>query len=298
MRKINKRVTKLLKTGSELTYLTDIVPQCGAIVENVSYVDDKTQEHKLDVIYPVNRKEIYPFIINIHGGGFAVNTKDRIYRNYAMRLAGNKYAVVNINFRLSYTDKFPVQMYDVFAVLDFIEKNHERFHLDINNMFLCGDSSGAYMAAMTDCISKSTELSAHFGLSSNLKCRALALNCGFYDFSTCMGKDVKFPMTKGILIQLFGQKDFYNHEEFKYSSVINYLTDDFAPAYIADTQIKSFATEGARLYTLLCRQGIDSQLHIFNKKDKLLHAFNIAGKYEQSAQVLNETFTFFDKHLK
>ena len=99
--KFIERVTKLLEAGSELNYLTDIPPDSGEIIENISYIDDGKDAHKLDIIYPMEKSDKYPFIINIHGGGFAVNTQDRIYRNYALRLAGDRYAVVNINFRLS-----------------------------------------------------------------------------------------------------------------------------------------------------------------------------------------------------
>ncbi|HHZ05310.1 MAG TPA: alpha/beta hydrolase [Clostridiales bacterium] len=291
--KFIERVTKLLEAGSELNYLTDIPPDSGEIIENISYIDDGKDAHKLDIIYPMEKSDKYPFIINIHGGGFAVNTKDRIYRNYAMRLAGDRYAVVNINFRLSNEINFPTQMTDVLAVINFIENNSEKYSLDKGNMFLCGDSSGAYMAAMAECILTNPVLSDYYNFTTAMTCRALAVNCGIFDFSTFMGRDVHFPLRKEIVLQLFGDKNYKELDVYKYSSVLKYITKDFCPTYIMDTQIQSFEAEALRLEKALIDKLIPYKLHIFHKKEKLLHVFNISGKYEQSAAVLKETFEFF-----
>ena len=43
--------------------------------------------------------------------------------------------------------------------------------------------------------------------------------------------------------------------------------------------------------------GIDYQIHIYDKKYKLMHAFHVMSKYSQSTEVLNEMFAFFQKHL-
>lgn len=291
-------VTKLLEAGSELNYLVDTIPPTGNIIENISYVQDNSDSHKLDIIYPTAVQKKYPFIINIHGGGFACNTKDRLYRNYAMRLAGNRFAVVNINFRLSKEAIFPAQIKDALSVITFLEKNCDMYKLDINNMFFVGDSSGAYMAAMTECVLTNPQLAEYYSFSTKAVCCGLALNCGLFDFTTFMGADVHFPLKKEILTLLFGTKDYAKAEAFNYTSIPKSITNNFAPAYIMDTQIQSFETEALRLASALQEKDVPYKLHIFDKKELLVHAFNVASRFPQSDIVLAETFEFFNQYCK
>lgn len=283
--------------GMETIYKEDETPKPLKIIENISYADDNLKEHKLDIIYPATEKECYPFIVNIHGGAFAMYSKDKLYRNYAMRLAVNDFAVVNINYRLAPKNIYPSQIEDVLSALNFIADRAESFKLDKNNMFLSGDSAGAYLAAITACVLSNDRLKEKYNFKTELVCRAIAVNCGIYDFSTLMDKENSFPMKRKIVEMLFGRADYEMSANFPFSSVLNHVNESFPPAYIIDTTKKSFVKEAIRLQQVLRAKQVEHQLHIFEEEHNLIHAFNIMSKYPQSNIVLKETFAFFKEHL-
>lgn len=270
--------------------------------KNIQYVDDGSAAHQLDIIYPPGRGKGLPFIVNIHGGGFGINSKGRQYKSYGLRLAaGSRFAVVNINFRLSVEAKFPAQIEDALLVLTFLHEHAGEYGLDMDNMFLCGDSSGAYMAAMTGCVLTNAELREYYGFAPDISCRALAVNCGIFDFESFMGEDIRFPMKKGIAEILFGSQTYTELPVFKYSSVLKFITPDFPPTYIMDTGDTgkgSFEAEAKRLEKTLMQNNVEHSLHIFDAALGLPHSFNIRGGRKESQIAMDEMFDFFSRNMR
>lgn len=286
---------KLIGLMAVPLYKRETIDFKNKIIENISYEDDNLYDHKLDIIYPNIKKDKYPFIINIHGGAFAMNSKDKIYRNYGLRLAQNNFAVVNINFRLSNTAKFPAQIEDVLSAIKYIRENADKYNLDMNNLFVLGDSSGSYMAMMTACVFYNEELRKYYGIESSIKIKGIAANCGMFDFDTFIGKDVSFPMKKQIVERLFGDANYNKLEVYKYSSVLKYINCQLPPVYIMDTEKRSFVAEANRLVETLKKNNVKYKLSIFKKEDNLIHAFNIIDKYKESKIVMDEIFEFFNE---
>lgn len=288
---------RLTAAGTFFVNLTTPTPAPLPLRENISYIDDGLEAHMLDIIYPAAYSKPAPVIVYIHGGGFGMNSKDKQYRKYGLRLAKNKFAVVNINFRLSETAKFPAQIEDVLSVLTFLEQNGSQYGLDINNVFLSGDSSGAYMAAMAACVLTNERLREHYGFKADIRCRALAANCGMFDFTSFMDEEIRFPMKKEIVEMLFGSPEYTELPVFEYSSVLRFITRDYPPAYLMDTEVLSFAREARLFASVLKQNGVPHRLHIFGAERKLMHVFNVKGRRRESDIVLRETFEFFTRHL-
>ncbi|MEF9998786.1 MAG: alpha/beta hydrolase [Lachnospiraceae bacterium] len=285
------------RVGIARFYKKDPCPDPLPIRENISYAYDELEEHKLDVIYPKKEKACYPFIMNIHGGAFAMHSKDMLYRNYGMRLAGDEFAVVNVNYRLAPEHVYPVQLEDILMAIAYVTRKAEQLHLDKKNMFLAGDSAGAYLAAMAACVLSNSFLRERYHFSEDIVCRAVAANSGMYDFSTLMEREISFPMKRKMVELLFGRIDFENSEQFPYSSVLLYITENFPPVYLMDIQGQSFEKEALRLEEVLKKCGVMYKLHIFEKREHLIHAFNIVSKYPQSEIVMNEIFEFFRTYV-
>lgn len=295
---IKKVLAKTMENMARMAYKPECKPIGMEILENVAYIQDGTKEHMLDIYYPPEKQNQYPTIINIHGGAFCMNSKELIYRNYGMKLASNQFAVININYRLAPKNVYPAQILDVIAAIEFISQEAKQYRIDIDNIFISGDSAGAYLAAMIGCITTDQQLQKYFQWKTSVKIRAIAANCGMYDFETYMQKEVKFPMKKGIVEMLFGTKHYLEEEAFAYSSVLKHINEKFPPVYLMDTQKQSFELEALRLQEKVKEQGIECKLHIYDRRLNLMHAFNILSKYPQSAEVLYEIFTFFNAHRK
>lgn len=297
--KLNEKwMISFLKYIGNKTYQKDEVIQGNKIIENINYAFDHNERHLLDIIYPKQKKSTYPVIVSIHGGGGGMNSKDKIYRNYGIRLAQNEFAVISMNYRLVQTDPFPAQIEDVFSVLKFINNNASKYHLDPNNVFLVGDSAGAYFAAYAVCVMNNDFLKNKLNLFDKFPINAIALNCGPYDFDHFLSKKIKFPMKKMIVSSLFGSREFQNLETYKHSSVIKYINKNFAPTYIMDAEKMSFVPQAQMLSQELLKHHIRHECRYFGKDTHLIHSFHIENKYKESQLVIDDTWKFFKEHLK
>ncbi len=286
------------KLGMELYYRRDPRPAELPIKENIPYTASGLEEHKLDIIYPASKRQKYPYIINVHGGSFSMHSKDKLYRHYGMRLAKSSFAVVNINYRLAPQFTYPAQIQDMLASIQFIYEHADSLYLDNNAMFLTGDSAGAYLAAMAACIMTNPSLQESYQFHSNAACKAIALHCGLYDFTTAMEPAIIFPMKRLMIQTLFGRKDYTQAQHFSASSVFALLTSQFPPAYLMDYEKNSFHLEALRFAKLLEEHQIIHQLHLFKKEENLIHSFHIISKYPQSTIVLEETLSFFESFIE
>lgn len=285
--------TDIMKSGINRSYRTERKPSGVRLLENIGYAQDNNDAHLLDIAYPDGVAETLPVIINIHGGGFSMNSKEKLYKYYAMRLAKCGFAVVNINYRLSIEAPFPAQLQDVFSVLKFIESYHSAFKLDINNVFLVGDSAGAYMAAMTECILTNPMLRKEYKVDTTVEVRGLGLNCGMYDFDTFLGKDIFFPAKKDIVMLLFGSRDFVMLPVYQFTSVFQHSTEGFCPCYIMDSEYRSFAPEARRLKWIFDQKGIEYQIRLYSQGKRLPHVFHLMNKYVESKLTRKEMTDFF-----
>lgn len=90
--------------------------------------------------------EKLPVIFDIHGGGWQYGDKE-LYRHYNIALAQHGFAVIGFNYRLAPEDCFPAAFTDVNRAMNWVAGNGEHFGLDLNRVFMVGDSAGGQMAS-------------------------------------------------------------------------------------------------------------------------------------------------------
>lgn len=297
LRIYEKLMIGILERMNENAFKNDVAPKGLQVIENISYVNDGNEGHLLDIIYPREKKSKYPVIVNIHGGGGSMNSKDKIYHNYGLRLAEKNFAVVNINYRLACNSPFPAQIEDVVSVLKFINANADKYSLDKENIFMVGDSAGAYFITYTVCALTNEALKKCFKIDEDLKINAVALNCGVYDFDHFLSNETKFPLKKMSAATLFGSRDFRSLDSYRCSSVLGYINSSFCPAYIMDTEKMSLLPQAKILCKKLSDNNIRYAKHFFSKGSNLRHTFNIESRYAESQRVIKETWDFFKEYL-
>lgn len=103
---------------------------------------------KLDIYLPDEGKGPFPVIISIHGGAFM--GCDKADMQIMPMLEGLKrgYAVVAVNYRLSWEARFPALVHDAKAAVRWIRANAKRYHFDPHRIAAWGGSAGAYLATM------------------------------------------------------------------------------------------------------------------------------------------------------
>lgn len=106
------------------------------------------ERRQLDLYLPNEGEGPYPVVIDIFGGGWFFGNKSSYKLEPALKLIGKGFAVVSINYSLSYQQEFPVQIDEIKAAIRYIKANAANYNLDPSRVALMGESAGAHYAAL------------------------------------------------------------------------------------------------------------------------------------------------------
>ena len=245
----------------------------------------------LDVYFPNGTSTPLPTIVNIHGGGFVYGTKE-IYRRYCMYLAKQGFTVVNFNYRLAPSWKFPTPLLDTNSVMEWIVKYAEAFFMDTDRIFLVGDSAGAQLASQYAAIVTNLGYANLLGITvPAVHIRGLCLNCGLYDMPDSCG-----AAPSGIM------KDYLGADADRADprlDVLGAITSAYPPAYIT-TAYNDFLFEAAEpMYNHLISKGLDAQWKCYGTKEQeeVGHVFHINIIHPEAIKCNTDTCEFFRKYL-
>lgn len=103
---------------------------------------------KLDIYLPEREDEPYPVILSIHGGAFMGG--DKSDEQVLPMLEGLKrgYAVVALNYRLSWEAIFPALVQDVKAAVRWVRANAVKYNFNPDWIASWGASAGGYLSSM------------------------------------------------------------------------------------------------------------------------------------------------------
>ena len=157
-------------------------------IADIPYTNSGCPEEEIwnltDIYYPeFFSEEKYPVIVSVHGGGWFYGNKE-IYSLYTKYLASTGFAVVNFNYRQSPEHKYPAAFLDVCNLMNFISVHASEYMLDMNRLYMVGDSAGAQLASQYSILACSEKYRCLFPETSKLSIPLpdkIALNCGFYE---------------------------------------------------------------------------------------------------------------------
>jgi triacylglycerol lipase len=109
---------------------------------------------KLDLFLP--RQQNYkslPLVFHIHGGAWVKGDKNFEKQYYTKHLRDSLlakgYGFISINYRLlNDSTHFDQQVDDVYAALDWLKNNANRYRIDLGNVGIMGESAGAHLALL------------------------------------------------------------------------------------------------------------------------------------------------------
>lgn len=166
----------------------------------LSYVDDRSVGHKLDVFLPKTGSAPYPVVLTIYGSAWFSNSSkgDCFKDGFGQVLLSNGFAVVSINHRSSREAQWPAQLHDVKAAIRFIRANAESFYLDTSFIGITGYSSGGHLAAMAG-VTSTIENAEVGGLEIDLEGN--------------LGNHLDQPSAVNAVVDWFGPTDFLMMDE-------------------------------------------------------------------------------------
>lgn len=142
----HRATSAVLQGLSRVVYRLPFVRAEGrgvTVVRDIPYRSTGDAAHLLDVYRPSGPtpREGFPVVFYVHGGGFAMLSKDT-HEVMAMAFAEQGYVVVNVNYRLGYQNPFPLPLEDVSEALAFAARTVHVHGGDAGRMVLAGESAG------------------------------------------------------------------------------------------------------------------------------------------------------------
>lgn len=154
MSRQSKEAIKIGKRELEWLYVPDVeYGECGGVKRYLQLIIPYKREWK--------EKEKYPLIVFIPGSAWHRQEMYNSLPAYA-ELAKRGFAMAMVQFRESELATFPAQVLDIKKAIRFIFTIAEQFHIDAENIFIAGDSSGGHLALLTGLTAESGELDEDF----------------------------------------------------------------------------------------------------------------------------------------
>jgi len=182
-------INNLMKKISEKAYWQDLEridlskkDQRINEATDISYTNDNSAEHKLDIYYKSNH-ELKPILIDIHGGGFISGYKemDSLFANY---LAQRDFVVFSLNYRLAYpTITVFDQIEDISNAVKWIISNAEEYEGNIKDMYIAGHSAGGVLAIAESLLCNDNNMRDDFNIDERYyQYDGIILDCGLMHF--------------------------------------------------------------------------------------------------------------------
>lgn len=137
---------------------------------------------KLDVYRPRHRPPRCPTLLQIHGGGWMVGSKNEQAIPLMLHLAARGWVCVTANYRLSPHATFPDHLVDCKRALRWIREHGEEFGADPGFVAVTGGSAGGHLAALMALTANDPEYQPGFeGVDTTVA--ACVAFYGVYDFT-------------------------------------------------------------------------------------------------------------------
>ena len=252
--------------------------------------------HRLDVYYPESTTAPLPTIVSVHGGGWFYGSKE-LYANYCTRMASRGFTVVNFNYRLAPQHKYPAPVEDTCNVLHWIQANAGAYQIDIDNVFMVGDSAGGQIALQVLTMLTNPAYAALFPFSppAEFQVRACGLNCGCYFIPL---NRFLTPKRMGAIFEAYFPADFL--PLLPSLQAHKYLTADFPPTFVMTAQNDYLRLMAKPLYRCLQKVRATARLKIYGtrKEKNIGHVFHLNCKLPLAHRCNDDQAAFFRAHMK
>ena len=257
---------------------------------------DKAAPCVLDIYYqekkPATKR---PAVINIHGGGLIIGDKINS-KCYCYEIAGESDTIVfNINYPLpskdipffekldpkgSHSDDwvFPFAFKTHMDAIQFVIDHADEYGVDLDNVFIAGDSAGSEQTAMLMACFCSEEYRNGLGVTfPAINPKGYIMNCGLYNMDIYK----YIPIGRVMWVKFMGDKAPHKNPLWKYHNPIPYLNDKAQNAFVVRglTDILTIGQSGM-IYAKLKKVGVPTKFYLgYNPLDSF-HDFLLSPKKE------------------
>lgn len=275
--------------------------QQTSMIENVDY-HSRYPDGELDIIYPKQTTNQTPVIFWIHGGAYVGGDKSDITQ-YAVQLAANGYAVVNINYALAPKGQYPAPLVQVSEAYTYIKNNADKYGLSLDRIYIAGDSAGAQLAGQFVNIQSDSDYASQVGIAPVVDretIKGTLLFCGPYELSklaSIEGNDTLKFLMRRIGWAYIGTKDWENQPQTQLASIIDHVSGRYPPTFITDGNVGSFEEHGKDLAVALTNHGVPVKSIFYDKSaGELGHEYQFLMNTPAAQQTFKAVIQFLNAY--
>lgn len=236
--------------------------------------------------------------VYIHGGGWIGGLPETREAYTTVLCEKTGYFVASLYYGEAPFYKHPQMIENVYKAFAWLKEHAEEYNIDMDSIFVGGESAGAHLSSMAGAISTNPEYAEKFNLderAKDQKISALMLNCGVYDMEKAVHTGFK---NIGIYTQSYcgGIPVEECDEEFrKEISPIYWVTKDFPPTFAISGENDKLAVLTFDLVDKL--RNLDVKFEHYHGEGKwAVHAFPVAQFLKISKEVMKRTVVFLKEN--
>ncbi len=302
--------TAIMLLGCELAY-DPLEVKVIADLEFASYqAASERRSLQLDLYQPTRKQpEGWPVIIYIFGGGWEENSRKSCPGEL---LSHYGYTVACVSHRYSTEAIFPAQIYDVKAAVRWLRANAATYNLNPDKFGAIGGSSGGHLSALLGTSAGVSELEGNLGNSGySSAVQAVVDWFGPTDFSQVplafegvptaaefeTLKDRPWAHLTRVMNQLVGGPIAHQPDLVALANPITFVTPDDPPFWILHGVKDAIVpiSQSELLVNALRAQGVPVE---FYRDENRGHSIKGEEQEDIDPDILTQTMTFFDHHLK
>ena len=117
------------------------------VLRNLSYTEGGRRAN-LDIYRPRGGVQNAPVLIQIHGGGWTIGTKEQQGLLIMNRMAARGWVGVSVNYRLAPKHRWPAQIIDVKRAIAWVRENIAEYGGNPDYIVLTGGSAGGHLTSL------------------------------------------------------------------------------------------------------------------------------------------------------
>lgn len=259
------------------------------VIKDIPYVQDGHPLHRLDILSLKDGLINVPTIINIHGGGLIYGDKE-LNQNFNAEFARRGFRVVSLSYRLLPTFTFDEQVKDILDALSFIHDHSQTYSLNLDEVFMTGDSAGGLLTLFAVALTRSARLRSLYNVEDpNIYIKGMGLISSMLDIEERNDIIDYAPI-------LVLQAKSHLASDFIYEPARLFDEVEFPPCWLGTSSEDFIRTDTLKLKQLFDQNKIKHVLLDWGKGDayRLDHVFPVTyPKYQESQKTIDAMIDFF-----
>lgn len=249
-------------------------------IQNIPYIQDSASCHQLNIYYPKNIEGTLPVIINVHGGGLLMGSKE-LNRLFCAQMSQMGFVVFCVDYPLVPEANIYRLFSDISTAIDKIDEMLDTYKGDREHIYLVGDSAGAYLITYLTAMQRCPLVAEAAGVTPfRLPVKALGLISGM--FYTRKRDQIGMFLTNWIYGKGWKRHPFRQYMNPEHPDVIRNLP----PCFLVTAGEDYLRNYTLQFYQALQQNGVPCKLMDCPKDKRLTHAFcALYPEFEESRKV-------------